>query len=49
MRCAAVRRRWRIDFRRLSYGGLKDRHAVTSQFLTIFRGPNATSRTNASP
>jgi tRNA pseudouridine13 synthase len=36
---AAVRRRWDIDFRRLSYGGLKDRHAVTSQFLTIFRGP----------
>lgn len=36
---AAVRRRWDIDFRRLSYGGLKDRHAVTSQHLTIFRGP----------
>lgn len=36
---AAVRRRWQIDQRRLSYGGLKDRHAVTSQFLTIFRGP----------
>src|SRR5262245_62744793 len=37
---AAVRRRWRLDFRRVSYGGLKDRHAVTSQFLTIFRGPS---------
>lgn len=36
---AAVRRRWQIDHRRLSYGGLKDRHAVTSQHLTIFRGP----------
>jgi len=36
---SAIRRRWQIDFRRLSYGGLKDRHAVTSQFLTIFRGP----------
>jgi tRNA pseudouridine13 synthase len=36
---AAVRRRWEIDLRRLSYGGLKDRHAVTSQHLTIFRGP----------
>ncbi len=35
---AAVRRRWQIDFQRLSYGGLKDRHAVTSQFFTIFRG-----------
>jgi tRNA pseudouridine13 synthase len=36
---AAVRRRWQIDFRRLGSGGLKDRHAVTSQHLTIFRGP----------
>jgi tRNA pseudouridine13 synthase len=36
---AAIRRRWGIDHRRLSYGGLKDRHAVTSQHLTIFRGP----------
>ena len=36
---AAIRRRWQIDLQRLSYGGLKDRHAVTSQFLTIYRGP----------
>ena len=36
---SAIRRRWQIDFRRLSYGGLKDRHAVTSQHVTIFRGP----------
>ncbi|HSQ57077.1 MAG TPA: tRNA pseudouridine(13) synthase TruD [Gemmata sp.] len=36
---AAIRRRWKIDHRRLSYGGLKDRHAVTSQFLTILHGP----------
>jgi tRNA pseudouridine13 synthase len=36
---AAIRRRWQLDFRRLSYGGLKDRHAVTAQYLTIFRGP----------
>jgi len=36
---AAVRRRWKLDARRVSYGGLKDRHAVTSQFLTVFRGP----------
>jgi tRNA pseudouridine13 synthase len=34
-----VRRRWQIDWRRLSYGGLKDRHAETTQFFTIFRGP----------
>src|SRR5438270_47436 len=35
----AIRRRWQIDWRRISYGGLKDRHAVTTQYLTIFRGP----------
>lgn len=36
---AVVRRRWQIEPRRLSYGGLKDRHALTVQFLTIFHGP----------
>jgi tRNA pseudouridine13 synthase len=36
---SVIRRRWQIDFRRMSYGGLKDRHATTSQFLTIYRGP----------
>jgi tRNA pseudouridine13 synthase len=36
---AAVRRRWKIEHRRLSYGGLKDRHAHTFQFFTIFHGP----------
>jgi tRNA pseudouridine13 synthase len=36
---AAIRRRWQIDARRLSYGGLKDRHAVTAQHITIARGP----------
>jgi len=35
----AVRRRWKLEPRRLSYGGLKDRHAHTVQYLTIFRGP----------
>ncbi|MBP3956552.1 tRNA pseudouridine(13) synthase TruD [Gemmata sp. G18] len=35
---AAIRRRWQLDLRRLSYGGLKDRHAVTSQHITVFRG-----------
>ena len=34
-----IRRRWDIDFRRLGYGGLKDRHADTVQYLSIFRGP----------
>jgi tRNA pseudouridine13 synthase len=36
---AAVRRRWRIEPRCLSYGGLKDRHARTVQYLTIWHGP----------
>jgi tRNA pseudouridine13 synthase len=35
----AVRRRWKLDRRRVSYGGLKDRHALTRQYLTVFRGP----------
>lgn len=35
----AVRRRWRIEPRRLSFGGLKDRHALTTQYFTIFHGP----------
>ncbi len=32
-------RRWQIDGRRVSYGGLKDRHAETQQYLTIRHGP----------
>lgn len=36
---ALVRRRWKIEPRRISYGGLKDRHACTVQYLTIFHGP----------
>ena len=35
----AIRRRWDLDHRRFSYGGLKDRHATTRQYLTIFHGP----------
>jgi tRNA pseudouridine13 synthase len=35
----AIRRRWQLDFRRLAYGGLKDRHAHTVQYFTIFHGP----------
>ena len=35
----AIRRRWKLDLNRVSYGGLKDRHAHTVQYLTIFRGP----------
>ena len=36
---AAARRIWRIDNDRMSYGGLKDRHAVTSQCVSIVYGP----------
>src|SRR5437762_5484960 len=36
---AAVRRRWHIDLRRVAYGGLKDRHAHTVQYLSIHHGP----------
>lgn len=35
----AIRRRWKLDAQRVSYGGLKDRHAQTTQYLTIYRGP----------
>lgn len=34
-----IRQRWRIDARRIAVGGLKDRHAETIQYLTIYRGP----------
>jgi tRNA pseudouridine13 synthase len=34
-----IRQRWQLDRRRLSYGGLKDRHARTVQHLTILHGP----------
>lgn len=36
---AALRRRWHLDLRRVSCGGLKDRHAHTVQYLTVLRGP----------
>jgi tRNA pseudouridine13 synthase len=32
-------REWNLGFDQLSYGGLKDRHAETVQYLTIQRGP----------
>src|SRR6187401_3308426 len=35
----AICRRWNLAGRRVSYGGLKDRHAVTIQYLTILEGP----------
>ncbi len=35
----AIVRRWKLSDAQLSFGGLKDKHAVTTQFLTIQRGP----------
>jgi tRNA pseudouridine13 synthase len=40
----AVCRRWNLAGRRVSYGGLKDRHAVTTQYLTILDGPDRALR-----
>jgi tRNA pseudouridine13 synthase len=35
----AIRRGWNLAGHVVSYGGLKDRHAVTIQYLTIMDGP----------
>jgi len=35
----SICRRWNLAGRRVSYGGLKDKHAVTIQYLTILEGP----------
>lgn len=35
----AISDRWRIPRRAIGYGGLKDKHAVTRQWVTIQRGP----------
>jgi tRNA pseudouridine13 synthase len=35
-----IRRAWNLSGRQISYGGLKDRHAVTIQYLTILDGPD---------
>jgi tRNA pseudouridine13 synthase len=40
----AICRRWNLAGRRISYGGLKDRHAVTVQYLTILEGPERSLR-----
>jgi tRNA pseudouridine13 synthase len=36
---AAIVEKWNVHRKRISYGGLKDRHAITTQFLTIHNGP----------
>ena len=40
----AICRRWNLSSHRVSYGGLKDRHAETIQYLTIQEGPARASR-----
>ena len=35
----AIAQRWNLPRRAISYGGLKDKHALTRQWLTIQRGP----------
>jgi len=35
----SICRRWNLPGRKVSYGGLKDRHAQTIQYLTILGGP----------
>ena len=37
---SAILRDWNLPRNSLSYGGLKDRHAVTSQYLSIHKGPS---------
>jgi tRNA pseudouridine13 synthase len=32
-------RRWHVPRPRVSYGGLKDRHAITQQYVTVRNGP----------
>lgn len=34
-----ISRKWHLPRAKISYGGLKDRHALTHQYLTIYRGP----------
>ncbi|GIX46121.1 MAG: tRNA pseudouridine synthase D [Candidatus Tectimicrobiota bacterium] len=41
---AAIARRWRLPRRDIAYGGLKDRHALTTQFVTIRHGPRRSLR-----
>ncbi len=41
----AICRRWNLSGRRVSYAGLKDRHARTVQYLTIADGPSRSINT----
>jgi tRNA pseudouridine13 synthase len=37
----AILKCWNLPRRRISYGGMKDRHALTKQMVTIHRGPQS--------
>jgi tRNA pseudouridine13 synthase len=39
----SICRRWNVAGRRVSYAGLKDKHAATTQYLTIADGPATTA------
>lgn len=39
-----LQRRWNLQRNRVSWGGLKDRHAVTEQFVTVRGGPQRNHR-----
>jgi tRNA pseudouridine13 synthase len=41
----SICRRWKVAGRRVSYAGLKDRHAATTQYLTIADGPASSAST----
>jgi tRNA pseudouridine13 synthase len=43
----AIVEKWKLHRKRISYGGLKDRHAVTVQHLTIHNGPRKSLRQNS--
>ena len=42
-----ILQRWKLPRDRVSYGGLKDKHALTTQFLTVFQGPRRDLREQA--
>jgi tRNA pseudouridine13 synthase len=43
----AISRRWKIDRRQIAFAGLKDKHAKTTQYVTIEHGPRrGLSQTN---
>ncbi len=44
---SAIVERWKVQRKRISYGGLKDRHAVTTQHLTIHNGPRKALHQNS--